>query len=62
VFVFSYVFSFVISLVRCYNLSGQAWAEGTGTLALCRHARFAAGKRTVHTPRHDLAWSHTSTE
>ena len=41
---------------------GQAWVEGTGMLALRRHARFAAGKRTVHTPHHHLTRSQTSHE
>ena len=34
---FSFVLSFVISLVRFTSFLGQAWAEGKGELATCRH-------------------------
>jgi len=29
--------SFVVSLVRTFYFLGQAWAEGEGELATCRH-------------------------
>jgi len=37
----SYVLSFVISLARIYSLSGQAWAEGKGSLQRAAVARTA---------------------
>jgi len=42
------LFFFLCDFLGAFFL-GQAWVEGRGMLALCRHVRYAAWKRTVHT-------------
>jgi len=56
----SLFFSFVISSVRIYSLSGQAWAEGKGGLQRAAFARTADGKPGKNECRHSLHRLYTS--
>jgi len=55
---FSFVISFVISLVRYYFLWEQAWAEGKGSLHRAAKRGLRRGNG-LYIARHDLDRSHT---
>jgi len=59
----SFPLSFLLSFHWCaLHFRGQAWAEGKGVLASCRHCADSGQEPDCKYSRHDLHRSHTSTE